>query len=321
MSSESLTGAAGAPDLIDRRVSGVRLPVRIYATPSFHRALPARAAFGIAALRARVRERRNPRELESARAMFETLLEHTPRAHEAEEIARRWMAEKSIVAELFWRPWLSRDAEVTGAENWHDAKSRGRGVILAYGHIMPTFAMFPALAARGMLFHSVIGPHYWAAKPPGYPGLEILRWLAYAEDSFGTASLVRADRGSGSRILELLAANEVVNIAFDVPGSTPTRFLGRTVGLAPGPPRLAETSGAVILPVINSRAGTKVSVALQEPIDPLEIDDPQALRHALTTIFERHLVARPETVQLAWDPLPLIVEQPGETPNHEPDMG
>ena len=34
------------------------------------------------------------------------LLLHTPRAAEADELAERWLVEKSKLGELFWRPWL-----------------------------------------------------------------------------------------------------------------------------------------------------------------------------------------------------------------------
>ena len=52
------------------------------------------------------------------------LLLHTPRAAEANELAERWLVEKSKLGELFWRPWLLERSRILGREIWDRARQR-----------------------------------------------------------------------------------------------------------------------------------------------------------------------------------------------------
>jgi len=46
-----------------------------------------------------------------------------PGVHEADELGLRRSEEKAIVAQMFWRPWMTTARTVEGAEHWYDAKA------------------------------------------------------------------------------------------------------------------------------------------------------------------------------------------------------
>jgi lauroyl/myristoyl acyltransferase len=240
--------------------------------------------------------------------MFAALLQHTPRAGEAAAVARLWMAEKSRISEIFWRPWLMRRGSLEGAEHWHSARQDERGFVLVFGHLSPMFAVPAVLAHQGLPFHIVVGAHYFEPKPPGYAGLEILRWRAYGE-AVGRERMVVAS-ASFQSLKDLIERGEVVGLAFDAPGRTPTPFLGRTVQLGGGAARLAFETGTKVLPVVSRRHGASTTLHLDPPLDASEFPDVSSLQAALARRFEHFVLEKPEAIQLAWDPLPLIVDAP-----------
>jgi len=288
-------------------VAGMWLPLRIYANPRTHRLVPDAAAVRLSALRARLRARRQPQELAAARTMMRALLQHTPRAAEADALALRWMEEKSISSEILWRPWMADRTVVHGAEHLQAAKALDHGVVIAVSHLQPVFAVFRAVSATGVQPYAVVGPQNFAPKPPGYRGLKIMRWREYAIH----LPLVEAV-GTAEDQLTILRGGSAILLAFDVPGSTPTRFLGRTVLLSSGPAELAHRTGAPIVPAVPYRVGTQIHVTFQPPLEPADYPDRPALHAAVAARFEQPVLDRPETMGLAWDPGPLTVDAPAD---------
>jgi hypothetical protein len=118
-------------------VGGVSLPLRIYTSPLAHRLIPAGLAMRLlAGLGPAVRQRRNPAERADAHRFMHELLLHTERADEADELAERWLAEKSRLRELYWRPWLLRKSRVHDAGHWEAAHAGGRGCVIVFGYIV-----------------------------------------------------------------------------------------------------------------------------------------------------------------------------------------
>jgi lauroyl/myristoyl acyltransferase len=315
----SQTPAARAGDIPvpqDDRVEGVGLPARAYASPLVHRLLPAGVAVELAArVGPAMRQRRNPAERDDAQAFMRQLLAHTPRAGEADELAVRWLAEKSRMGELFWRPWLLREASVAGLEHWNAAREGGRGVVMVFGHILGAWTVPGIMGSVGMPVYIVIGPHYYAPMPPGYEGLALLhRRRAWGEDVLQMDHIVLAT-GRPERFKELVDGGGVVAVAFDAPGRAPTPFLGRTVGFGGAAPRLALETGAKVLPAIPERHGTRLVMRFYEPIDPADYKDTTSLRAAIAAAFEPVVLERPETVELAWIPCPLVTEVPEQAPS------
>jgi lauroyl/myristoyl acyltransferase len=295
----------------DERVSGVSLPLRIYTSKHTHRLLPARVAMGIAAsIGPAVRQRRNPAERRDAANFMRELLLHTPRAGEADALAKQWLVEKSRVRELFWRPWLLRRSQVHDVRHWQAAHAEGRGCVIVFGHLVAAWAVPAILGLRGFDHYMVAGPHYWEPLPPGYEGMATLfRRQEYGERAIGHSRLIPAD-APPTRLLQLLEAGESVGIAFDVPGWAATPFLGRNVALGGGAATLAFKTKVKLLPVIPERHGASLDLRLLPPLDPADYPDPRSLRIAIARTFEPFVLGRPETVELAWNPSPLVTEAP-----------
>jgi lauroyl/myristoyl acyltransferase len=255
-----------------------------------------------------VRQRRNPAERGDAERFMRELLMHTPRAGEAQELGRRWLVEKARLRELFWRPWLLKRSRVLGREHWDAARAHGRGCVIAFGHLVATWAVPAILGTRGFKHYVVMSPHYWQPMPPGYEGLALLhRRREYAEKPLGNSRVLSVE-GRPSRLLELLEAGESVGLTFDTPGFAATPFLGRVVALTGGPATLAFKAGAKVLPVAPERHGTRLDLRLYPPLDPADHDNPRSLRAAIAHSFEPIVLARPEAVELAWYPSPLVRE-------------
>lgn len=286
-------------------VAGMWLPLRIYTSPAAHRVVPDAVAVRLSALRAQMRARRRPQELAAARRFMRGLLEHTPRLHEADGLAVRWMEEKSISSELLWRPWMADHTVVHGVEQLRAAEAAGRGLVIVVGHLQPTFAVFPAVSASGVTPHPVVSPQNFGLKPPGYQGLRIMRWREYAIHLPLLESV-----GSFDDQVAIVRDGGAVMLAFDRPGTTPTPFLGRTVLLTSGPADLAHATGALVVPAVPHREGTRIHVTFQPPLDPAEVADRTALQAAVAGRFESPVLARPEGVALAADPSPLVVDAP-----------
>lgn len=295
----------------DDHVEGLSLPARLYASPLTHRLIPARVALAIAsAVGPAVRRRRNSVERRDGESFMADLLLYTPRAAAAHELAQRWLVEKSLVGELFWRPWLLKRSRILGREHWDAAHPGGRGCLVVLGHIGPTWALSAILARHGLHHHIVVGSHYFDRPPPGYRGLAVLyRRREYGEKPLGHHHIIPND-SPPERLLELLKAGESVGIAFDVAGSAATPFLGRQVALSGGVATLAFKTKVMVLPVFPERRGTRVDVRFLPPIDPASHRDPRSLRASIAQAFERVVLARPEAVELAWYPSPLVTEAP-----------
>ncbi len=285
------------------------LLIRAYVSRYTHRLVPAAVALPIlAALEPAVRRRRNPVEGIDAERFMSDLLQYTPRSDEARELARRHLRERSRLRELFWRPWLLKDSRIIGREHWDAAHSGGRGCVLVLGHLGGSFAVSGILGRHGFDVHMVSSAHFWRELPPGLTG-QAHRFLReeYGERALGAERLIPND-APPERLVELVEAGATVGIAFDVPGSAATPFLGRSVALASGPASLAYRTKAKLLPVICERHGTRIDLRMLEPLDAADHRDLRSLRAAVAKTYEPLIVAKPEMVEVAWYPSPLVTE-------------
>ena len=237
------------------------------------------------------------------------LLLHTPRASEAQELAERWLVEKSRVGELLWRPWLLKHSRIFGLEHWDAAHRPNRARMIVMVHFGPDWAISAILSKYGLDHYLIVHPHY-REPTPGYAGLmKRHRRREYFEKSVDLERALPSDE-SPERLLELLRASETLVIAFDVPGSAATPFLGRSVALAGGVATLPFKANAIVVPAIAERHGTRCHLRLLPPIDPADYRDPRTLRAAIARAFEPVVLDRPDTVGLAFVPSPLVTEAP-----------
>ena len=301
----------GGPTPQNDQVAEVSLRARIYGSMHTHRLLPARPALGLAGrIGPGVRRRRNSAERRDGERFMADLLLHTARAAEANELAERWLVEKSKLGELFWRPWLLERSRILDREHWNRARRADRGCLFVTGHIGGHWSVSTILLRHGIEHYAVSHPHHWEPMPPGYKGLAKLHLRReYLEKPLGGSRIILSD-GPPERPLRLLEAGNSLMIAFDVAGSAATPFLGRSVALAGGPATLAFRTKSTVVPVVPERHGTRIDLRLLPPIDPADHHDPRSLRGAIAEAFEPVVLAHPESVELAWFPSPLVSETP-----------
>jgi lauroyl/myristoyl acyltransferase len=293
----------------DQRVRDVHPLVRLYASKHVHRLMPAPVALAIvAALEPAVRRRRNPAEDTNAERLMKDLLQYTPRAGEAPAATRRFLRERCRSRELFWRPWLLKQSRVIGRENWSAAHGGGRGCVVVCAHIGPSWAVPGILGRHGFDLYLVSSGHFWQEMPPGLTGLAH-RYLRheYGEKALGRGRMI-PNTIEPERLIELVERGATLGIAFDVPGSAATPFLGRSVALSGGPATLAFRTKAKVLPVISERHGARVDLRMLEPLDPADYRNLRSLRVAIARTYEPIVLAKPEIVEVAWYPSPLVTE-------------
>jgi lauroyl/myristoyl acyltransferase len=285
------------------------LLIRAYVSRRTHRLLPAAVALPfVAAVEPVVRRLRNPAEAIEAERLMTDLLQYTARADEARALARRHLRERSRLRELCWRPWLLKHSRIIGREHWDAAHGGGQGCVLVCGHLCGSWAVLGILGRHGLDVHMVGSAHFWRELPTGLTG-RTHRHLReeYGERGLGADRLIPND-APPERLVGLVDGGATVGIAFDVPGSAATPFLGRSVALASGPASLAFRTGAKVLPVITERHGARLDLRMLEPIDPADHRDLRSLRAAIARTYEPLVVANPEMIEVAWYPSPLVTE-------------
>ena len=283
--------------------------LRLYASTHTHRLLPASLALQIAALlEPSARRLLRPGSDEYSMRLMKDLLQYTPRSGEAPAIARRYLRESARARELMWRPWLLKRSRVIGREHWDAACSGGRGCVVVCAHIGPSWAVPGILGRHGFDLHLITSVHFWQPMAPGLTGLSHRHMrVEYAEKALGPERLI-PNNADPERLRELVERGASVGIAFDVPGSAATPFLGRSVALTGGPATLAFQTKAQVLPVISERHGTRIDLRMLEPLDPADYRDLRSLRAAIARVYEPFVVKRPEIIEVAWYPSPLVTE-------------
>jgi lauroyl/myristoyl acyltransferase len=296
--------------------------LRLYASTHTHRLLPAFLALPIAAvLEPSARRILRPGSDKYPVRLMKDLLQYTPRSREAPAIARRYFRESSRARELLWRPWLLKRSRVIGQEHWDAASNGGRGCVVVCAHIGPSWAVPAILGLHGFDLYMVASAHFWQPMAPGLTGLSHRHIrVEYAEKVLGRERLILNNDEPG-RLVELIERGASVGIAFDVPGSAATPFLGRSVALTGGPATLAFRTRAQVLPVISERHGTRIDLRMLEPLNPADYRDLRSLRAAIARVYEPFVLQKPEIIEVAWFPSPLVTEvltlqapPPEETP-------
>jgi lauroyl/myristoyl acyltransferase len=98
-------------------------------------------------------------------------------------------------------------------------------------------------------------------------------------------------------VAELVAGGAAVVMAFDWPGSAETQFLGRPVWLASGTARLAEQTGALVVPVMRQFRLFRAHTVFGSPLDPRQHAGWRGLHDALAARHERWILECPEALE------------------------
>lgn len=258
--------------------------------PWIHQALPTPVTRALISTRAR-RAWQNPRTRQQALLQMRFLLGESSRAGEIESLAAAYVFESYKRAEYRWQPRRTNRHPVENIELIDEAGRAGIGVLLSFMH-HGQFGIAPSLSRAGIAVHLPVWNRLVEAPTPAQRQLH--RTISRGPVTFPA-------KGSFPHMLDLLRRGETIMLSNDLPGSLPGTFLGRTVGAASGLVRLAQATGAPILPVTvrPSSGGWRQVVVIEEAIDPRAFPEPEALQ---TEVLRRH-----EPAVLAW---PEAVENP-----------
>lgn len=254
-----------------------------------HRSHADRMAIGIGFMLGRLQWLRSSARARSRRAIHAIAgpgpgRDAMARAHLANTVARD---------RLIRRPWMVQGIPADGAEHLRTAFSAGRGVLVSYCHFGPFPALGVTVVEHVSNVHQVAGA--WLAAPrPEFSTERVRRWRSMFESA--GVPLVTAE-GGFPHIVDLLRRGAAVVMAFDWPGSAETTFLGRPVRLASGTAKLAETTGAMVVPVMRHFQQLRARTVFGSPLDPREHTGWRGLHDALAARHERWILERPAALE------------------------
>jgi lauroyl/myristoyl acyltransferase len=235
----------------------------------------------------------SPSRLAEARAVMQAVVGGTHLEGDIERLARRHVASAARQWELSWRFWELERTPVNGLERLRAAQATGRGVLISFTHYGP----FTAWAPVPRLVDRLLTPvgEWLVEKPrPGYNGYQLeQRRRVLCRSGY---ALVLAD-GSARPMMRALKNRETVILAMDLPGNTPTRFLGKTVELTNGTARLVAATDSIIVPGAIVPRGRRWEIQFQEPLDPRDHSSTGELHQALATVHEEIIMQAPEHLE------------------------
>ena len=270
------------------------LRVRLKTSPALRRVLPSAIVARGAAARGRAAWRKDPKAREQALEAMRAILGGTPRAGEVERLAREHLVERAVVEAMFWQPWQAPVLNAGSQTNLHAALRCGRGVLLSPCHTGPIYLNTSMVRAAGRIPYSVVAPWFFQEPSANKWGRRIAHWRRHAHRlQHGVVCSV----GSFPVLEALLREGEVVQLYFDMPGSTQTLFLGKPVMLSTGNSRLARAADALVLPIRSRFVGHRAQIDVREPLDPRDFADAQELHRALAAVHERLILELPHTLE------------------------
>jgi lauroyl/myristoyl acyltransferase len=275
-------------------VPSASLGVRLHTVPWLHGLLPARLALRRAQRRGAESWEGYPEERERARAAMTAVVGGTERAGEVEALAQQSLIESEAHRVLFWRPLRTSSIDASSQSHLDAALCTGRGVLLSSCHTGPVFQTMSVIAARGRGSFCVAAPWFFEQPSQDYWGRRVARWWRVAQTR---REHVLVSKGSFPVLRALLAQGELVWLLFDMPGSRKTQFLDKSVMLSSGSAKLANESGALILPLRARREGHRTWVDVAPALDPGEFADDEDLHNALATVHERWILEQPAALE------------------------
>ena len=274
------------------------LGVRIKTSPAARRLAPTRLAVRRAVAKGRALWENSDEERRRALKAMSAVVGGTARAGEVTELARMHLVETEVNTAFFWQPWETVRVDAASAAHLRAAVSANCGVLLSGCHVGPYFHITSLGRTLKRTVYVVAGEWCFEEPRPGYWGRRVVRRRQGLRAQGGR--IVRAAH-SFPLLLALLEQREILLITFDVPGGHETRFLGKPVRLAAGTARLSLQTGAPIVPVRARRAGHRIWVDAEAPLDPREFAGVDELHDALAAVHERWILELPATLE---DPRP-----------------
>jgi KDO2-lipid IV(A) lauroyltransferase len=181
---------------------------------------------------------------------------------------------------------IRKRCRFVGTEHLNGALEMGRGAILCAPHMGPWEVAGACLAAMGYRIHTIALDH---------PSARVTEFFSERRSVWGVRDY---PPGVGvSKLLEALRRNEVVVLLIDRIFSTkgiPLRFLGRKVMLPQGHVKLAERTGAVLIPCFcHYTRDDGIEAVICSPVDAVE-GSTEATAEACLERIESFIRERPE---------------------------
>ena len=250
-----------------------------------------RAAMAAAGIRGRLRWL-DPEERDRARRAMDAVAGPAP---VLDRLALRHLARHEQRERFIARP-AARTGRmpVEGAEHLRAAYAEGRGVVTSFCHLgLFLGAAITVAGQTGAQVHPVAGT--WLAQQSA-AGLtpRARRW----RDAYEAAGIRFVDaEASFDRLCGLLADGHIVTMAFDWPGTTATRFLGRPVAMASGTARLAHETGALVVPLRRTVRRCAARATFGPVVDPRDHDDWGSIHRDLAAVHERWILEDPAALE------------------------
>ncbi len=300
------------------------LRVRLRISPTLRRALPSTIVARRAVRRGHRAWRQDLKAREQALEAMRAIVGGTPRAGEVERLAEAYLVERAVGEAMFWQPWQAPLLDTRSRANLHATLRSGRGVLLSPCHTGPIYLTTSMVRAAGRMPFTVVAPWFFQEPSADKWGRRIAHWRRHAHRlGHGVVCSVN----SFPVLQELLREGEVVQLYFDMPGSTQTPFLGKPVLLSTGSSRLARAADVPILPMRSRFEGHRAQIEICEPLDPRDFADAQELHRTLAAAHERLILEAPYALESprragAWGAgataTAWTTAKPGEEPRQAP---
>jgi lauroyl/myristoyl acyltransferase len=281
--------------LARRRLPGAPLRVRLKTSPGLRRLVPSRLALAVSARRAEHVWRTSPEARERELLAMQAIVGGTRREEEAPALARLMAIETAVRESMLWQPWPTPLLDEESDANLRRAAGSGRGVLVSNCHLGPFNMVISVYRRVDRAPHILSAPWMFEPLAPGAWGRRTARWLESGRAA--GARWVRTTAGAFATASALLENKALVLIAFDVPGSRTTRFLGKPVDLASGTARLAVATNSLVLPVRVRREGTRTHLDYAPALDPRDLSDAEELHDVLAARHEEWILEEPEALE------------------------
>ncbi|WP_263430392.1 hypothetical protein [Nocardioides sp. TRM66260-LWL] len=238
--------------------------------------------------------RRDPQRVAQARLQMDALVG-----------ARRTPAELDGLAQAYLRYWAWRSESrqhpahettqpVEGAEHLVSLTRAGLPAIVSFIHQGAWEGGLASVVRQGAALDVIVDDGMVDLQGPKHMHDVRRKGTSTGLEIFGVREGARG-------IIARLKAGKQVGISLDVPGPTPTTFLGREVHLATSNVGLARKLDVPIVAISVLRTTPDVGgtprVVVHEPLRPADFDDEMALHGALKAIHEAAAEAWPESYE------------------------
>ena len=208
---------------------------------------------------------------------------------ELEALTDAHLVEMEVRNEFMWRTRTLRPPRLRVEEDHHfrDAIATGRGVIVSFCHVGPSFGLPLVTNRYGRTTTVVIGPAGFRKRKG-----DAAKRQAQQNRNRRDGHMIPA-KGSYDALVAVLNDSGLVGITYDIGGRTPTDFLGRTMQLTSGTARLAAQTDALVVPYLRERRGHRVHATFGPALDPRDFDDFLELHAALGRFHEQWIHEHP----------------------------